>query len=96
MCSRAGAICQFCDTQFVGVDGDGGGKFETPEVLAAARSGDSFGEIARLYSRFRSETANFYDDDDLMEAAAGVIRQSPGNVHGVPLPPPSSRTSALP
>lgn len=33
---RATAICQFCDTQFVGVDGDGGGKFETPDALARA------------------------------------------------------------
>ena len=33
---RATAICQFCDTQFVGVDGDGGGKFESAESLAAA------------------------------------------------------------
>jgi 7-carboxy-7-deazaguanine synthase (Cx14CxxC type) len=33
---RAEAICQFCDTDFVGVDGDGGGKFITPEDLAQA------------------------------------------------------------
>jgi 7-carboxy-7-deazaguanine synthase (Cx14CxxC type) len=33
---RAEAICQFCDTQFVGADGDGGGKFETAEALARA------------------------------------------------------------
>jgi len=33
---RADAICTFCDTQFVGTDGDGGGKFETPEALARA------------------------------------------------------------
>lgn len=33
---RASAICQFCDTQFVGVDGDGGGKFESAEALARA------------------------------------------------------------
>ncbi|MFT3729032.1 MAG: 7-carboxy-7-deazaguanine synthase [Terricaulis sp.] len=33
---RAGAICQFCDTQFVGTDGDGGGKFETAHALADA------------------------------------------------------------
>lgn len=32
---RATAICQFCDTDFVGVDGPGGGKFVTPEALAA-------------------------------------------------------------
>ncbi len=31
---RVNAICQFCDTDFVGADGDGGGKFETAELLA--------------------------------------------------------------
>ena len=33
---RASAVCQFCDTDFVGVDGTGGGKFATPEALANA------------------------------------------------------------
>lgn len=33
---RATAVCTFCDTDFVGVDGEGGGKFDTPERLAAA------------------------------------------------------------
>jgi 7-carboxy-7-deazaguanine synthase len=33
---RANAVCQFCDTQFVGTDGDGGGKFETAGALATA------------------------------------------------------------
>ena len=33
---RAEAICRFCDTEFVGTDGPGGGKFETAEELAAA------------------------------------------------------------
>ncbi len=33
---RATAVCRFCDTEFVGTDGDGGGKFETPLSLAAA------------------------------------------------------------
>ncbi len=33
---RARAVCSFCDTDFVGVDGEGGGKFETPEALADA------------------------------------------------------------
>lgn len=34
--SRASAICQFCDTDFVGTDGEGGGKFTSAEALAAA------------------------------------------------------------
>ena len=31
---RASAICQFCDTDFVGTDGIGGGKFKTAQSLA--------------------------------------------------------------
>ncbi|MGA0603011.1 7-carboxy-7-deazaguanine synthase [Caulobacter sp. KR2-114] len=33
---RAGAVCTFCDTDFVGTDGAGGGKFRTPQDLARA------------------------------------------------------------
>ena len=33
---RASAICSFCDTDFVGTDGIGGGRFKTAEHLAAA------------------------------------------------------------
>jgi 7-carboxy-7-deazaguanine synthase len=33
---RATAVCRFCDTEFVGTDGAGGGKFVTAEQLAAA------------------------------------------------------------
>ena len=31
---RATAVCRFCDTDFVGVDGEGGGKFATASALA--------------------------------------------------------------
>jgi 7-carboxy-7-deazaguanine synthase (Cx14CxxC type) len=33
---RATAVCKFCDTEFVGTDGPGGGKFETAQLLARA------------------------------------------------------------
>lgn len=33
---RASAVCKFCDTQFVGTDGPGGGKFKTAADLANA------------------------------------------------------------
>jgi len=33
---RASAICSFCDTDFVGTDGMGGGRFATATQLAAA------------------------------------------------------------
>jgi 7-carboxy-7-deazaguanine synthase len=33
---RVAAVCSFCDTNFVGVDGPGGGVYETAEALARA------------------------------------------------------------
>lgn len=33
---RAAAACSFCDTDFVGMDGPGGGRFATPAALAEA------------------------------------------------------------
>lgn len=33
---RSQAVCQFCDTDFVGTDGPGGGRFNTPQDLAHA------------------------------------------------------------
>src|SRR5439155_6142458 len=33
---RASAVCRFCDTDFVGTTGPGGGRFKTPEALASA------------------------------------------------------------
>jgi 7-carboxy-7-deazaguanine synthase (Cx14CxxC type) len=33
---RGEAVCGFCDTDFVGTDGDGGGSFSTAEALADA------------------------------------------------------------
>jgi 7-carboxy-7-deazaguanine synthase len=33
---RAAAKCRFCDTDFVGTDGEGGGRFATADDLAAA------------------------------------------------------------
>ena len=30
---RANAVCRFCDTEFVGIDGPGGGKFNSPDNL---------------------------------------------------------------
>jgi 7-carboxy-7-deazaguanine synthase (Cx14CxxC type) len=36
---RSTAVCRFCDTDFVGVDGPGGGKFQSAGTLAAAVAG---------------------------------------------------------
>lgn len=36
---RASAVCRFCDTDFIGTDGPGGGKFQTAEALATEVAG---------------------------------------------------------
>jgi 7-carboxy-7-deazaguanine synthase len=36
---RSSAVCQFCDTDFVGLDGLGGGRFDSAESLARAVAG---------------------------------------------------------
>jgi 7-carboxy-7-deazaguanine synthase (Cx14CxxC type) len=46
---RAEAACDFCDTDFVGTDGPGGGRFASPEELAAA--------IASCWSRATDASA---------------------------------------
>lgn len=33
---RASAVCKFCDTDFVGTDGEGGGRFDSADALADA------------------------------------------------------------
>lgn len=48
---RASAVCQFCDTDFVGTDGTGGGKFTTAEALAA-RIAAEWGGAAEQGERF--------------------------------------------
>jgi 7-carboxy-7-deazaguanine synthase (Cx14CxxC type) len=46
---RASATCNFCDTDFVGVDGPGGGKFVAADDLAGAVAGKwRGGERGRL------------------------------------------------
>jgi 7-carboxy-7-deazaguanine synthase (Cx14CxxC type) len=41
---RSTAICQFCDTDFVGTDGAGGGRFKTADELAR-RLADTWGPV---------------------------------------------------
>ena len=46
---RASAACTFCDTDFIGTDGDGGGKFANAETLATSdrRRPGAYGQADR-------------------------------------------------
>ncbi|MGI9025486.1 MAG: 7-carboxy-7-deazaguanine synthase, partial [Burkholderiaceae bacterium] len=47
---RASAVCTFCDTDFVGTDGVGGGKFADAQTLADAVA--SYWPVSRAGDRF--------------------------------------------
>jgi 7-carboxy-7-deazaguanine synthase len=49
---RARAICQFCDTDFVGTNGPGGGRFATAQELASAVAATWHGADHRLARPF--------------------------------------------
>lgn len=42
---RAAAVCKFCDTDFVGTDGPGGGQFADADALAEACA-ETWGDVA--------------------------------------------------
>ena len=45
---RATAACRFCDTDFVGIDGVGGGSYDCPSLVAAAERAWSGGTAGRF------------------------------------------------
>jgi 7-carboxy-7-deazaguanine synthase (Cx14CxxC type) len=65
---RASAVCRFCDTDFVGMDGLGGGRFEDAAALAAAVEGHwGSGSAARFVVLTGGEPM-LQIDDALVEA----------------------------
>jgi organic radical activating enzyme len=65
---RAGALCRFCDTDFVGTDGDGGGRFRDAQDLAAAIESRWGGGRARRYVVFTGGEPLLQLDDALIRA----------------------------
>lgn len=69
---RASAICQFCDTDFVGTDGAGGGKFADAVALAAAVA-DAWGPgDERRFVVLTGGEPMLQVDDALVEALHGA------------------------
>ncbi len=65
---RAIAVCRFCDTDFVGTDGLGGGKFADADALAAAVA-DHWGEdLARRFVVLTGGEPMLQIDDAIVEA----------------------------
>jgi 7-carboxy-7-deazaguanine synthase (Cx14CxxC type) len=65
---RATAQCTFCDTDFVGTDGDGGGKFQTAEDLAEHVERTWGAETERRLVVITGGEPMLQLDEDLVEA----------------------------
>lgn len=65
---RAAAICSFCDTDFVGTDGLGGGKFAHADALADAVIGHWGPEAERRFVVLTGGEPMLQIDDALVDA----------------------------
>ncbi|KTT75699.1 7-carboxy-7-deazaguanine synthase [Sphingomonas endophytica] len=69
---RAAAVCRFCDTDFVGTDGLGGGKFADAAALVAAVEGFWGGGDARRFVVLTGGEPMLQIDDALVDALHGA------------------------
>jgi 7-carboxy-7-deazaguanine synthase len=65
---RATAVCRFCDTDFVGTDGPGGGRFESADALALAIERTWDGNGANRFVVFTGGEPMLQLDSALVEA----------------------------
>jgi len=68
---RPKAVCQFCDTDFIGTDGEGGGKFRDAVDLAAAIAGTWGATESRRYVVFTGGEPLLQIDAELIDAVHG-------------------------
>jgi 7-carboxy-7-deazaguanine synthase (Cx14CxxC type) len=66
---RAGAVCTFCDTDFVGTDGEGGGKFADAGALARRLAEVWGGDAERRFVVFTGGEPLLQLDAALIDAA---------------------------
>jgi RecB family exonuclease len=73
-----------------------GGIRSSEQVDWSLKTGQ-FGEVLRLYDRFREDTSEFYDDEDLLDAAAAALRDGPvgalADLGEVMVVPPGAETA---
>ena len=65
---RATSVCTFCDTDFVGMDGTGGGRFADANTLAAAIAAEWRGSAAKRYVVLTGGEPLLQVDDALVAA----------------------------
>lgn len=65
---RAGAVCRFCDTDFVGTDGRGGGKYKSAAALVEACAAASGEDAAPVLVVLTGGEPMLQVDDALIDA----------------------------
>ena len=91
---RASAACTFCDTDFIGTDGDGGGKFATPELLADAIEAAWGPDTANRYIVFTGGEPLLQLDAPLLAVVHARGFTVAIETNGTVQPPPASTGSA--
>jgi len=85
---RAEAVCRFCDTDFVGTDGEGGGKFADAAGLADAIARTWNGPESRRYVVFTGGEPLLQLDVDLIAAVHARGFEIAVETNGTLEPPP--------
>ena len=85
---RATATCQFCDTDFVGTSGPGGGKFANADTLATAVAGRWPTGSGKPYVVCTGGEPLLQLDTALIEALHGAGFEIGIETNGTLLPPP--------
>ena len=85
---RAEAVCRFCDTDFVGTDGDGGGKFQDAAALAEAIARTWNGPAGRRYVVFTGGEPLLQLDAALIAAVHAQGFEIAVETNGTLEPPP--------
>ena len=85
---RDGATCRFCDTDFVGLDGPGGGRFATSDTLASAIEAAWRGGVDGRYVVFTGGEPLLQLDAALIEAMHARGFEAAVETNGTLDPPP--------
>ena len=85
---RAEAVCRFCDTDFIGTDGEGGGKFIDPGSLAEAIARTWNGPEGRRYVVFTGGEPLLQLDAALIAAVHAKGFEIAVETNGTLEPPP--------
>ncbi len=85
---RAKAVCQFCDTDFVGTDGQGGGRFASAEALAASVAQAWAGEAGNRLVVLTGGEPLLQVDEPLIAALHGHGFEIAVETNGTIAPPP--------